>query len=149
MATPPPPMSIDLNVTINGRPTYLMDRAKILCSFCRKALPEVGKMISGPGVFICDECCSLCFDIMAEAPCALFDIAERSTAALLRILGQPWKQGTWTGGRTGKETGPSITCPGCGLSTDPRDGLWLNPNFHYNLPTICPWLLAAQALGVA
>lgn len=36
------------------------------CSFCGKARREVGKMMSGPKVFICDECVKLCVDILAE-----------------------------------------------------------------------------------
>jgi len=30
------------------------------CSFCGKAQTEVKTLISGPGVFICDECVQLC-----------------------------------------------------------------------------------------
>ena len=30
------------------------------CSFCGKAQTEVGTLVSGPGVFICDECVQLC-----------------------------------------------------------------------------------------
>jgi ATP-dependent protease Clp ATPase subunit len=30
------------------------------CSFCGKAQTEVKTLISGPGVFICDECVGLC-----------------------------------------------------------------------------------------
>lgn len=34
------------------------------CSFCNKAQNEVKKLIAGPGVFICDECVSLCKNII-------------------------------------------------------------------------------------
>ncbi len=34
------------------------------CSFCKKRQNEVKKLIAGPGVFICDECISLCKDIL-------------------------------------------------------------------------------------
>ena len=37
----------------------------IHCSFCGKEKEEVIKMISGPSVFICDECVDLCNDIVA------------------------------------------------------------------------------------
>lgn len=42
------------------------------CSFCGKDLREVAKMISGPTVFICNECVELCAEIMAgdEGPVA-------------------------------------------------------------------------------
>jgi ATP-dependent Clp protease ATP-binding subunit ClpX len=36
------------------------------CSFCGKNQKEVRKLIAGPTVYICDECISLCNDIIAE-----------------------------------------------------------------------------------
>ncbi|MCL4239525.1 MAG: AAA family ATPase, partial [Anaerolineae bacterium] len=37
------------------------------CSFCRRSIEEVGQLIPGPdGVFICDECVHLCYDILHE-----------------------------------------------------------------------------------
>lgn len=36
------------------------------CSFCGKSQDEVRKLIAGPGVFICDECVSLCNSIIEE-----------------------------------------------------------------------------------
>lgn len=35
-----------------------------MCSFCGKSHSEVRKLISGPGVFICDECIEVCSDII-------------------------------------------------------------------------------------
>lgn len=35
------------------------------CSFCDKTQLEIKKLISGPNVFICDECIELCNDILA------------------------------------------------------------------------------------
>ena len=37
---------------------------KIRCSFCGKPQAQVGQMISGPGVYICDQCVELCMDIV-------------------------------------------------------------------------------------
>ena len=37
---------------------------KIRCSFCGKPQAQVGQMISGPGVYICDQCGELCMDIV-------------------------------------------------------------------------------------
>ncbi|MFF4249367.1 ClpX C4-type zinc finger protein [Streptomyces sp. NPDC001822] len=50
------------------------------CSFCGKPSSEVGKLVSGPGVYICDECVTLAERIVADA------------------LGQPLTQGihAWT-----------------------------------------------------
>ena len=36
------------------------------CSFCGKSQKEVKKLIAGPSVFICDECISLCNEIIAD-----------------------------------------------------------------------------------
>ncbi|MGN1421393.1 MAG: ATP-dependent Clp protease ATP-binding subunit ClpX [Eubacterium sp.] len=36
------------------------------CSFCGKSESMVHKLIEGPGVFICDECVALCYDLIAE-----------------------------------------------------------------------------------
>ena len=38
----------------------------LYCSFCGKSQHEVRKLISGPTVFICDECVELCMDIIRE-----------------------------------------------------------------------------------
>ena len=42
------------------------DNAKLCCAFCGKNRFEVGRMIAGPKVCICDECIGLCNDIIAE-----------------------------------------------------------------------------------
>jgi len=44
------------------------------CSFCGKSQKEVRKLIAGPTVFICDECVTLCNEIMAEEIETSFDI---------------------------------------------------------------------------
>lgn len=36
------------------------------CSFCGKSEHEVNRLIAGPGVFICNECVSLCDEILSE-----------------------------------------------------------------------------------
>ena len=38
----------------------------LLCSFCGKSQDEVRKLITGPTVYICDECIDLCNQIIAE-----------------------------------------------------------------------------------
>ena len=35
------------------------------CSFCTKEEERVAQMVAGPGVYICNECVSLCNDIFA------------------------------------------------------------------------------------
>lgn len=40
---------------------------EIRCSFCGKSQKEVRKIISGPGVFICDECVEICHDLISQS----------------------------------------------------------------------------------
>ncbi len=54
---------------------------KIRCSFCGKYQDQVEKMISGPGVYICDVCVGLCMDIVEGIP-----------ANQKKIVAQPNKQ---------------------------------------------------------
>ncbi len=56
------------------------DGGKVLfCSFCNKSQHEVGKLIAGPSVYICDECVELCNEIIREE---LQERTEASTAKL-------------------------------------------------------------------
>ncbi len=46
-----------------------MERNKdgyLRCSFCGKTQKEVRKLIAGPGVYICDECITLCNEIISD-----------------------------------------------------------------------------------
>ncbi|SFJ73343.1 ClpX C4-type zinc finger protein [Amycolatopsis regifaucium] len=38
------------------------------CSFCLKRNTEVGTLVAGPGVFICDECVALCSAVIEGKP---------------------------------------------------------------------------------
>ena len=49
----------------------------VKCSFCGKPQEVVKKIIAGPGVFICDECVSLCQDIIEEEVYDEDDIVEQ------------------------------------------------------------------------
>ena len=37
---------------------------QICCSFCGKPQEQARRLIAGPGVYICDECISVCADAM-------------------------------------------------------------------------------------
>lgn len=50
----------------------------LYCSFCNKSQHEVKKLIAGPSVFVCDECITLCNDIMKEEAQALNIAASKS-----------------------------------------------------------------------
>ena len=41
-----------------------IDNRVLRCSFCGKMQDEVGRMIAGPGVCICDECIELCQSVL-------------------------------------------------------------------------------------
>jgi ATP-dependent Clp protease ATP-binding subunit ClpX len=43
-----------------------MGTKELRCSFCGKSQKEVKKLISGPGVYICDECISIAYKILEE-----------------------------------------------------------------------------------
>jgi hypothetical protein len=42
------------------------------CSFCNKDKEAVGKLVAGPGVYICNECVDLCNTIIAGEPSSGF-----------------------------------------------------------------------------
>lgn len=57
---------------------------EIRCSFCGKPRSQVNRLISGNGVYICDECVQLCNDVLDEEQKQ--DIAENGT-----VLGEAVK----------------------------------------------------------
>lgn len=62
-----------------ARPTHLT-----LCSFCGKSHAEVKKLIAGPGVYICDNCITLCTNILNR------EVAENPTGkGPLKALPKP------------------------------------------------------------
>lgn len=65
---------------MNENSSEFHDDSKILfCSFCNKSQREVGKLIAGPSVYICDECVDLCNEIIREE---LQERTETSTSKL-------------------------------------------------------------------
>jgi hypothetical protein len=51
-----------------GRPKRSMDKAEgpLHCAFCKKSQDDVRKLIAGPKVLICDDCVSVCVDIIVD-----------------------------------------------------------------------------------
>ena len=43
-------------------------KKNMYCSFCGRPQDAVGKMISGPSAYICDECVKLCMSILMNDP---------------------------------------------------------------------------------
>jgi hypothetical protein len=65
--------------------------SELRCSFCGKKHTDVGKLVAGPGVYICDGCINLCVDVIAEAtqvgpPPSLPDWASFSDDELLQRI---------------------------------------------------------------
>ena len=58
---------------------------QLFCSFCGKNQSEVKKLIAGPSVYICDECVSLCNDIIKE------DLSEKDSEETEKKLPIPAK----------------------------------------------------------
>ena len=59
------------------------------CNFCGKSQHEVKRLIAGPDVYICDECISLCSDIIQEDdtnPTAKSDASEITPSAIKKVL---------------------------------------------------------------
>ncbi len=57
------------------------------CSFCGKPETIVHKLIEGPGVFICDECIQLCYDLVNQSSSP--DIPHTDSARAERVLPKP------------------------------------------------------------
>ncbi|HEX3541052.1 MAG TPA: ClpX C4-type zinc finger protein [Acidimicrobiales bacterium] len=53
------------------------------CSFCLKAYTDVGTLVAGPGVYICDECVALANQLIASKP------KSNRSAPVQRIA--PWE----------------------------------------------------------
>ena len=51
---------------INNKNDKPVKQAALYCSFCGKHQDDVRKLVAGPSVYICDECVSLCNDILTE-----------------------------------------------------------------------------------
>jgi len=60
---------------VEGQNTVQTPGRLYRCSFCGKSQTEVKTLISGPGIFICDECVQLCQIIIIR------EAEEASTAA--------------------------------------------------------------------
>lgn len=53
--------------------------ALLKCSFCNKSQKQVRKLIAGPGVYICDDCISLCNEIIAD------ELGQEATADITEL----------------------------------------------------------------
>ncbi|MHB1517090.1 MAG: ClpX C4-type zinc finger protein [Acidimicrobiales bacterium] len=51
--------------------------------FCLKANTDVGTLVAGPGVFICDQCVALCSQVIDGKPSAVPQVAPWEAEAIL------------------------------------------------------------------
>ena len=42
------------------------NKSHIFCSFCGRSQDDVGRLIAGNGVYICDQCIELCMSILDD-----------------------------------------------------------------------------------
>ena len=66
--------------------TVLQKRVSIRCSFCGKPDGQVGKLIAGPKVFICDACVGVCTKILEAMPAAFAGWGSMTNEQLLESL---------------------------------------------------------------
>lgn len=63
-ATPASPPANEVNKS--KKDTQRTKKGEIRCSFCGKPASDVRRLIAGPGVYICNECVELCYEIIEE-----------------------------------------------------------------------------------
>ncbi|HVM14695.1 MAG TPA: ClpX C4-type zinc finger protein [Egibacteraceae bacterium] len=63
---------------------------ELRCSFCGKRQSQVDKIVAGPGVWICDECIKLAYEIVApySPPWEELHVDDDANAALDRAIRQ-------------------------------------------------------------
>lgn len=64
----------------------LPGRRALRCSFCGKPADQVGRLIAGPRVHICDSCVGVCNRILEATPSAFAGWEAMSDAQLLAAL---------------------------------------------------------------
>lgn len=61
------------------------ERRQFRCSFCGKTEDQVKKLIEGPGVYICNECVELCFELFEDD----FDSSDEVAIEEIKELPKP------------------------------------------------------------
>ena len=107
---------------------YTGETSPLRCSFCGKEQAKVAKLIAGPGVYICNECITLCFVILQEEfePSGTFRLGVRradGTTEKIEVDRVPFSTGDRSGLQQCKHcgtwlAGEGITeCLHCGAAT--------------------------------
>jgi hypothetical protein len=64
----------------------IVPKRRLRCSFCGKSASEVGKLLAGPKVHICDACVGVCNAILAVTPGPVASWDEMTDRQLLAAL---------------------------------------------------------------
>ncbi len=48
------------------RSSQAQTQEDLSCSFCKKSIRDVRKLVAGPNVYICDECVEICVTILSH-----------------------------------------------------------------------------------
>jgi hypothetical protein len=100
------------------------------CAFCSKGEHDVRKLIAGPTVFICDECVSVCNDIIADDEKA-FELKK------YEILPPPKSSKPPTSGRR-------LPCTLCGMSMSWEESLLIPER-----GALCPGCVGEVEIAIA
>jgi hypothetical protein len=74
-----------VRANLNPRSVFT-ERRSLRCSFCGKPEGQVGKLIAGPKVFICDACVGVCNKILEAMPAAFAGWEAMTNEQLLESL---------------------------------------------------------------
>lgn len=96
----------EANLARSRKPGLAPVGAPRTCSFCSSIQSAERRVIAGPGAFICDECVSLCNDILAEPPSPLELGAPSAPGAITASYAAGSATGAWNlaMAQTGTET---------------------------------------------
>jgi len=62
------------------------ESAIAICSFCLRPNTEVGTLVAGPGVFICDDCVAACSQVIEGKPTSVPRVAPWEQEATLPAI---------------------------------------------------------------
>ncbi|HEX9192338.1 MAG TPA: ClpX C4-type zinc finger protein [Burkholderiales bacterium] len=52
--------------TLTAIARWVCSRSRLRCSFCGRTADEVGRLVAGPSVYICDECIKTCVAVVEQ-----------------------------------------------------------------------------------
>jgi ATP-dependent protease Clp ATPase subunit len=102
------------------------------CSFCGKRLSEVRKLVSGPRVFICNECVVRCREMIGPRPPRVVDDLAAPDRTTEDLPTQPSTDGDGDDDDVTAERRPpdSTHCSFCGRSTNDVARLIAGPTVY-------------------